>query len=146
MAHYKQGMFKPHNPSKYLGNPKNIKYRSQWEFTYMMKLDHDVNIIEWGSEEISIPYLSPIDKRVHRYFPDFYVKKKTVTGFERVIIEIKPLAQTKPPKKGKSSRKFLKESMTYAINIAKWEAAERFCAQNGMSFVKLTEKELNIAT
>ena len=70
------GRFKPKNYKKYKGDPTRIYYRSLWERRFMVYCDNNVNILEWGSEEVIIPYKSPIDKRVHRYFPDFYIKYK----------------------------------------------------------------------
>ena len=67
----------------------------------MKDLDLNVNVVEWASEEIVIPYRYPIDGKMHRYFPDFYVK--TSKG-EKFLIEVKPKTQPKPPKKSKSRR------------------------------------------
>ncbi len=145
MANYKQGFFKPRNPGKYHGNPTQIVYRSQWELKVMMQLDHDPTIIEWGSEEIIIGYISPADGRPHRYFPDFFFKKKFPNGkIETTIIEVKPHAQTQMPKQTqtKMGRKFLKEMTTYAVNTAKFEAAQKYCDKRGWTFKILTEKEL----
>jgi len=75
-----KGRFKPRNPNKYKGNPDNIIYRSLWELKLMRYLDHHTDVLEWASEEFYIPYVSPIDKRVHRYFPDFWIKKKNPEG------------------------------------------------------------------
>ena len=44
----------------------------------MVYCDNNPNILEWGSEEIIIPYKSPLDKKVHRYFPDFFIKYRIV--------------------------------------------------------------------
>ena len=89
------GKFKPSYPGKYKGDPTNIIYRSLWERKFMVWCDRNINVEEWGSEEIIIPYISPVDGRVHRYFPDFYVRARTKTGGKtRLIIEVKPLKQT----------------------------------------------------
>ena len=74
------GLYKPVNPKKYRGNPTRIIYRSMWEKKFMIFCDHTSTIVEWGSEEIIIPYRSPIDGRVHRYYPDFYIKILTKSG------------------------------------------------------------------
>jgi hypothetical protein len=98
MATY-QGVFKPKNPQKYLGNPTNIIYRSRWELKFMMYLDSQQNVVQWASEEFCIPYRSPIDNRVHRYFPDFLVKKRTPENkIDVMVVEIKPMEQSRPPK------------------------------------------------
>ena len=138
---YVQGKFKPKYPKKYIGRVDEIYYRSGWEFKYMMNLDHDPDVIAWSSEEMSIPYDSPVDRRTHRYFPDFVVKRKDGKIY---IIEIKPAGQTAAPKQTKNRRKLLNETATYAINQAKWKAADIFCQRNGYIFKIITEKELNI--
>ena len=92
------GLYKPTNPRKYRGNPSNIVYRSLWEKKYMKYCDTTSSILEWGSEEIIIPYRSPIDRRIHRYYPDFYIKVREKSGkISKYIVEIKPKKQTKPP-------------------------------------------------
>jgi hypothetical protein len=141
-----QGYFKPINPQKYKGNPSNIIYRSGWELKLMAYLDKHPDVIQWSSEEIVIPYRSPIDGRVHRYFPDFYVKKKNIDGsIETSLIEVKPAAQTKPPvKKTKLTRQYINEVTTWGINEAKWKAAKEYCDDRKWSFLIFTEKELNI--
>jgi hypothetical protein len=138
------GKFKPKNYKKYKGDPTKIFYRSLWERKFMVYCDNNPAIIEWGSEEIIIPYRSPIDKRVHRYFPDFYIKYVNTRGQSiREIIEVKPKKQTLPPKEQKrKTKKFLNEIATYAVNQAKWKAAEEFCADRRMSFRILTEDHL----
>ena len=76
MAKYLQGKFRCNNPEKYAGNCTNINFRSSWEFKIMRHLDNDTNIIEWSSEEIIIPYRSPLDNKIHRYYPDFKITGK----------------------------------------------------------------------
>ena len=124
-----KGYFKPKNPGKYKGNPTNIIYRSSWELKLMSYLDTHQDVIQWSSEEFCIPYRSPVDNRIHRYFPDFYVKKKNKNGeIEVVVIEVKPLAQTKEPKKpAKVTKRYINEVYTWGINSAKWRAAKEFC-------------------
>jgi hypothetical protein len=110
----------------------------------MVWCDNNANIKEWGSEETVIPYVSPVDNRVHRYFPDFYVRARTRNGrTQKFIIEVKPLAQTVPPKKkSRVTKRYLSEVTTYAVNDAKWKAAREYCADRQMKFLILTEKEL----
>lgn len=145
MKYYK-GRFRPKNPSKYLGNPTNIIYRSLWEFRVMRYLDSNESILEWASEEFSIPYRSKLDGRTHRYYPDFFVKMKDKEGnIQNRVIEIKPLAQTKPPTTtNKITRRYINEVATYGINISKWEAAAEYCKDRGWEFCVITEKELGI--
>lgn len=145
-----KGVFRARNPKKYKGDASNIIYRSRWELKLMMHLDEHPDVIEWSSEEVVIPYKSPIDGRMHRYFVDFYVKKKNRDGkIESVLIEVKPLAQTKAPEvtvtKGqKPTRRYINEVMTWGVNSAKWQAAEEFCKDRGWKFVIMTERELGI--
>ena len=92
------GIYKPVNPQKYRGNPNQVVYRSLWERKFMVYCDRNDAILEWGSEEIIIPYKSPLDGRIHRYFPDFYVKVKQNDGtIKKMIIEVKPKKFTKKP-------------------------------------------------
>ena len=141
-----KGKYKPSLPSKYKGDPTNIIYRSLWERKFMVYCDQTTNILEWGSEEIALPYRSPVDNRVHRYFPDFYIKVKENGGkIKRMIIEVKPLKQTMKPKKPKRQTKgYIYEVYEYAKNQAKWEAATEFCDDRKWEFKVLTEKELGI--
>ena len=112
----------------------------------MQWCDLNSDILQWGSEEFFIPYRSPVDKRVHRYFPDFYVKCRTTHGtIAEYIIEVKPLKQTAPPiKKKRVTKKYITEVTRYAINEAKWKAANKYCKQRNMQFKILTEKELKV--
>ena len=143
-----KGIFQPKNASKYRGNPSNIVYRSGWELKLMIHLDSHPDVLEWASEEIIIPYRSPLDGKIHRYFPDFYVKKRNPEGIiEKVLIEVKPAAQVKQPviqESKKPSRKYIKEVATYAVNQAKWKAAEEYCLDRQWKFMLMTEKELGI--
>jgi hypothetical protein len=141
-----KGTFKPKNPQKYRGDPTKIIYRSRWELMVMQKFDSHPDILEWSSEEIIIPYISPIDNRRHRYFPDFYMKKRNPDGtIENVIIEVKPFAQTKPPTvQNKPNRRYITEVQTWGINSAKWKNAEAYCEDRGWKFQIITEKDLGL--
>ena len=141
-----KGKYKVKNPKKYIGDSSNVIYRSLWEKKFMMWCDRNTNVLEWGSEEIIIPYRSPLDNRVHRYYPDFYVRARTKDGrIAKSIIEIKPDAQTKPPKrKSQKAWTFLTEVKTWNVNSAKWRAARQYCAHKNMQFIILTEKHLNV--
>lgn len=146
MPKYNQGVFKPKNPHKYKGDPTNIVYRSSWELKLMLYLDEHKDVVSWSSEELIIPYRSPIDGKIHRYFPDFVVTKINKEGKrETALIEVKPSAQTIPPKQqSKMTKKYLTEVKTWGVNEAKWKAAREFCRDRGWSFHIFTEKELNI--
>tara|TARA_Y100000004_G_scaffold167303_1_gene199761 strand:+ start:167 stop:508 length:342 start_codon:yes stop_codon:yes gene_type:complete len=109
--------------------------------------DKNENILEWGSEELWIPYVSPKDNRVHRYFPDFYIKYRNRQGnIQKSLIEIKPLKQTKKPNMSpkRKTKTWMNEVVTYGVNQAKWRAAEEFCEDRLWDFKILTEKELGI--
>jgi hypothetical protein len=140
------GKYRPTYTKKYKGDPTNIIYRSLWELKFMKYCDLNENVLEWGSEEIVIPYISPLDNRVHRYFPDFYVRVRSKTGrIEKLIIEIKPHKQTTPPKKqSRRTKKYITEVTTYAVNEAKWAAAREYCKDRRWEFKILTEKELKV--
>ena len=141
-----RGKYYPSFPRKYKGDPTNIIYRSLWERKFMVYCDKNTSILEWGSEEIALPYISPHDSRVHRYFPDFYIKVQENTGkIKRYLIEVKPLKQTTKPKKPKRQTKgYIREAFEYARNQAKWKAAREYCADRMWEFKVITEKELEI--
>ena len=141
-----KGVYKPSNPKKYIGDFNNIIYRSLWERKFMYWADHNENILKWSSEEIWIPYLSPIDSRVHKYFPDFYIKYKDSSGkIQENLIEVKPKRQVEGPKpKARVTQKQLYEIKEYAKNQAKWKAAKEFCADRKWEFKILTEDNLGV--
>ena len=133
------GRFVPKNANKYLGNPTGIIYRSLWERRVMVHLDENTSVLEWSSEEIIIPYLSPVDNRYHRYFPDFFVRTKDGA----MILEVKPLSQSVAPKQKKRVTKgYINEVMTYGVNQAKWKAADEYCKDRMWKFKIVTEKDI----
>lgn len=141
-----KGKFRPSNPKKYKGDPTNIIYRSLWELKFMNYCDKNENILIWSSEELWIPYKSPVDNRYHKYFPDFYIKYKNTSGkIIESLIEIKPAKQVKGPTPQKSrSKKYISEVVEYAKNMAKWEAAKEYCNDRKWEFKILTEHDLGI--
>ena len=145
MKTYK-GKFRPKNPKKYGGDPTNIIYRSLWELKLMKYLDENANVIEWRSEELVIPYVSPVDNRMHRYFPDFLVKMRLRDNTTKtMLLEVKPAAQTREPEiPSRQTKKFITEVVTYGVNQSKWKAAREYCADRGWEFRLITEKELGI--
>jgi len=127
---------------KYIGNPHQIVYRSLLERRFMVYCDTSDSVTKWSSEELSIVYRNPIDKRIHRYFPDFIVQMSTN---KKYMIEIKPSRQTKPPKIPKRKTKaFMRESFEYIKNQAKWGAAKHYCEDNDLEFKIITEKDLGV--
>ena len=138
-----KGFFHPQNPKKYIGDATKIVYRSSWECKFMSRLDRDPNVISWASEELFIPYISPIDNRGHRYFPDFLVKVKTKDDKIRVmLIEIKPHKQAIPPlQRKRMTKQYLSEITTWGVNQAKWKAAIEFCKDRQWEFVVMTSMD-----
>ena len=142
-----QGFYKPQNPQKYKGDIKQIVYRSSYELSFLTRLDNDKDVIQYSSEEVIVPYRDPVDKRLRRYFCDFYVKRKLGDKIVEQLIEIKPYVQTIPPVltgTKKKKKTLLNEVYTFALNQAKWDAARTYCARRGWEFIIMTEKELGI--
>ena len=140
MAKSYRGLYRPTNPKKYVGNTKQIVYRSLLERRFMRYCDLNEDILYWASEELPVRYYNPLDKKYHRYFPDFVVK--TVNN-DKYMIEIKPSRQvTKPKPPKKKTKSYMRESFEYIKNQAKWQAAKSYCDDNGMKFKLITEKDL----
>jgi hypothetical protein len=141
---YTQGIFKPKNPKKYKGSYPII-YRSSLELSSFRFLDDSSNVLSWGSESVIIPYQSPIDNRLHRYFVDLVaeIKMKDNT-IKKVLIEVKPEKQTKPPTitNRKKQSTILYEKHNYAINLSKWKSAKEWCDKKGYVFLILNENHL----
>ena len=141
-----KGRYIPRNIRKYRGDYKNIIYRSSWELKFMKYCDLNDSILEWGSEEVVIPYRSPLDNRIHRYFVDFYIKVEDMNGqIKKYLIEVKPKKQTTPPPKPKrQTKRYISEVTEYAKNQAKWKAATEFCEDRQWKFMIITEDELKV--
>ena len=134
-----QGRYSVKNTEKYLGDPTDCIYRSSWERKAMVKFDESQSVLAWGSEPFAIPYRSPVDNRIHRYFPDFIVK---AANNQVTLIEVKPFAETLPPQaRGKTKERYAQELQTFLVNQAKWEAARNLCAEKHWRFVVMTEKK-----
>lgn len=135
-----RGKFRPKNISKYSGDYTNIVYRSMWERQVLKFLDENDNVVSYNSEEVVIPYRCPTDNNVHRYFIDL---KITFRNGKTFLVEIKPKAQTKEPKKrSRNSKKYITEVMTYVKNVAKWTAATAYCEARGWEFEVWTEDHI----
>lgn len=116
--------------------------------------DKNPDIISWSSEEMCIPYVSPVDGKRHRYFPDFVVKVKKENTIKTYMIEVKPEKQSRPPqKKSRVTKQYIQEVVTWGVNQAKWKSAIEYCkdrkwqfmvmtSTDGIQFKYLTEKEL----
>jgi hypothetical protein len=145
MAATLKGIFSPSNRNKYIGKSLPT-FRSAWEKRVMFMLDNNSKVYRWGSELFSLPYISPVDGKVHQYFPDFYVE---VIGnndeLKRLIIEVKPKKQTMPPTTANKKKKTIAlEAVQWAVNKSKWEAAMNYCNKNGIQFVVFTEDNIGI--
>lgn len=134
----------PKNPKKYKGDVNNIWVRSSWEKKILDWLDKNENVLEYSSEEVIVPYKSPVDGKYHRYFLDAYAKIKSSNGsVAEYLIEVKPYKQTiEPQVKKRITKAYINEVYTWGINSAKWEAAKEYCRKRNMKFVILTEKEI----
>lgn len=139
---FKQGIFKPKNPEKFMG--EYAIFRSSYERRFFLWADKNPNVLEWSSEQIVIPYKSPLDNRIHRYYIDAYMVLKEGDVIKKYLIEIKPYSQTQPPKPSKRKKKetVLYENIQWQINNAKWESAKKFAESKGAKFIILTENEL----
>jgi hypothetical protein len=146
MAESLKSKYHPTYPNKYKGDANNIICRSSWERKFCHWCDLNKNILEWGSEEFSIPYYNPTKGKVCRYFPDFIIKIKENSGMIKTyVVEVKPKKQTVPPKpKSRITKSYLYEAQTYAVNQAKWKAAEEWCKDRMLNFMIITENELGI--
>jgi hypothetical protein len=140
------GQFKPSNPQKYIGDYKNIIYRSSWEARVMNWLDKNPSIVSWASEEVVIPYISPVDGKWHRYFPDFVVKVRDRNGIlKTMMLEVKPKKQTQEPIiQRRVTKRYITEVTTWGINQAKWKAATEYCLDRGWEFKLITEDHLGL--
>lgn len=141
-----KGKYMPSNKKKYVGNLYNITYRSLWERKFMVYCDRNESILAWASEEIYIHYISPIDNKIHRYFPDFFIKvRQKDKSIKNMLIEIKPKSQCLPPKIPKRKTKnYLYEMKTWSVNQAKWKAATEWCEDRKYEFKLITENELGL--
>jgi len=134
-----KGRYKVKNPSKYKGNPTQVIFRSLWERQVFRWCDENSSVLQWSSEEIIIPYRCKTDKKLHRYYPDVYIKTKD----KEYLIEIKPKKETVPPRdRSKKTKTYLNEVMTYIKNTSKWDAAKEYCEDRGFIFNIWTEDTL----
>ena len=138
---YHKRKYTPIFPEKYLGNPANIVMRSSWETRFAIWCDKNPQILKWNSEETVIPYISPVDSRIHRYFVDFKIQTSNNTTY---LVEIKPKSQTMPPAGAKRTQRYLTEVKAYVVNQAKWEAANTYAEDRKWKFIVLTEYELGL--
>lgn len=142
---YYRTRYIPSHPEKYVGNVNNIIARSSWELHFMQWCDRQSSVLRWASEEVIIPYVSPVDGEIHRYFPDFLIEVKKKNGdIQKILVEIKPSKETNLPEKKRNNKRYIKEAMTYAVNQAKWKAADAWAKRHKIVFQVITENELGI--
>ena len=142
-----KGKYRPENPRKYKGDPANIVYRSLWERKFMRYCDLNENVNQWQSEEFCIPYVSPIDNKINRYYPDFLVRYTDKFGKKRsMVIEVKPQKEVEMPEQNpkRRTKQWVYKVKTWAVNQAKWKAAQEFCDDRNYEFKIMTEKDLGI--
>ena len=147
MSRSHKGKYSPRNPGKYRGDHTMIEYRSSWERMFMKWCDLREEVLKWSSEEMCIWYMDPITKKNRRYFPDFIIQVKDSDGLIRTeMIEVKPYKQMVGPDRNpaRKTKAWIYEVKTYATNMAKWEAAKKYCKKKGWSFRIITEYDLGI--
>lgn len=140
-SRFTQGKYTPVNPHKYVGDIEKIRYMSSYELETHKFFDGNERVLRWSSEELAIPYLKPTDNRVHMYYPDYWVEYVNKDGIiMQEVIEVKPASQTKVPRK--NHKHVLYEQLTYAVNVAKWQACQHWCEQRGIKFRIITENSI----
>ena len=134
MSKYAQGKFQPQHPEKYVGI-KTPTYRSSWEFVFMQFCDNNPNILQWASEAVRINYKNPLTGKNTIYVPDFLITYVDASGGQKAeIIEVKPRKEITL-----EGAKNIRDQASAILNMAKWEAARRWCAANGLQFRVVTE-------
>ena len=133
-----KGTYQCKNPQKYIGDPTKIRIMSSWELRVFLWMDENPSVIKWSSEPVSIPYLKPTDKKIHKYYPDIYAEIKDQEGnIKKYMLEIKPSKEAVLKPKSNAYDK-----LSIMINQAKWFAANQVCLKNGIIFKVLTEQDL----
>lgn len=135
-----KGKYKIKNPDKYLGNPSKVVFRSLWERNAFRWCETNPKVKLWNSEEVVVPYKYQVDKKLHRYYVDLLVQ---MDNKETYLIEIKPKAQTQPPKKrSRKTKRYISEQLDYIKNQDKWYAADQYAKHKGWKFQVWTEETL----
>ena len=134
------GRYTIKNPDKYAGDAKKVIYRSLWERNAFRWCENNPKVKLWNSEEVVVPYVSTVDKKLHRYYVDLLIQMEDKKTY---LVEIKPKKETQPPKKrSRKTKKYINEQLTYIKNNDKWEAANKFAEHNGWKFQVWTEETL----
>lgn len=138
MPKFAQGRFEMKNPNKYVGK-KTPLARSSWEFIFMRMLDEHPGVENWASESIQIPYRDPLSGKSTIYVPDFFIVYVDKNGSKHAeVVEVKPSNHTLREAVGKSQY----NQAQYVKNLAKWEAANSWCKQQGIRFRVITENDI----
>ena len=136
-SRYSQGNYSVQNPEKFVGQKQPFA-RSSWEMAFMRFCDSHPNITKWASENVKIPYRSPMDGKYHNYVPDFMVQYTDKDGKQHVeLVEIKPSNQTTLENARSTGQK-----VQTAINAAKWTSAQEWCQRKGIRFKVINEDQI----
>ena len=134
---FASGKYLVENRSKYVGDKPPV-YRSSWELAFMRMCDSHPNIHKWASENVRIPYRSPLDGKYHNYVPDFMIQYTDKNGSTHVeLIEIKPANQTTMENATNS-----RNHTQVALNAAKWPSAQEWCKRKGIRFKVINEDQI----
>lgn len=134
-----KGLYRPTHPNKYSGSLPII-YRSGLELKMFRWLDLNSKVLKWGSESKVVPYIHPKDGKMHRYFIDCNcVILDKDNKEQKLLIEVKPSKQTRPPSKRLKPKNYLYESAMFAQNMSKWEYAKQWADKHGYRFIVITE-------
>ena len=137
MSGWAQGNYVILNREKYAGNG-TPRYRSGWELSFMKFCDTNDHVLQWASESIAIPYMNPVTGKKSNYVPDFLITYRQKDNTVRAeLIEIKPKKQSVIESKMSS-----RDRAVVAVNYAKWGAAQKWCARQGLTFRVITENDM----
>lgn len=137
MSKYSQGIYRPQNPDKYLGKT-TPRWRSSWEYRFMVLCDTHPAIKQWASESVRIPYVNPLTNKRTHYIPDFLIVYEDKNGQPHTeLIEIKPRGQITL-----ESARSNKDKLAVILNQAKWAAAQQWADSKGIKFRVINEYDI----
>lgn len=132
-----QGIYQVQHTEKYVGH-RRPRYRSGWEHSFMRFCDLNPNVLQWASESIQIPYRHPLTGKLTHYVPDFLITYRDRNNtVQAELIEIKPLGQS-VIQEGQRPR----DRAVVAVNMAKWDAATKWCRKQGIRFRVINENHM----
>ena len=165
-ARTKQGYYKVQNPTKYVGDPRLVVYRSSWEMKFCKWCDYSPSVTRWSSEPLKIPYYdrisnmernkkerldnnNPRNWKIRNYHTDFWVEINKGDGeIEKWFVEIKPENKLKKPTPPpinsplKKIKRFNMDAKEYLINESKFASLNEWAKKHNMKFYVFTEKTL----